>query len=132
MWPLLLNWVGGLLGGPFIRAALDAYKAKQATLVNHDTLAETLAAKELDVETREMELQTQLKIAQIGTWYAVENLFGYATLIFYAKVLLWDKAFHLGNTDALKGDVAEWAGLVILFFFGKRGIENALKIWKSK
>lgn len=127
-----LTWLGQLLGGPFINAALKAYQTKIANETNHDNLKEKLAAASMEADVKLAELATQQRIAQSGIWYAVENVFGYVTLLYYGKVLLWDAAFHLGSTDAVRGDVGIWAGLVISFFFGKRTLESALRIWSAK
>ena len=50
------------------------------------------------------------------------------TLVFYGKVLLWDKCLGWGSTDAVAGSVADWAGAIMAFYFGKRGIENVARI----
>ena len=34
------------------------------------------------------------------------------------------------TVDALTGEVATWAGMIMLFYFGKRGIENVARILK--
>lgn len=129
---MILGWLGQLLGGPFISAALKAYQAKIAAGTNQDNLREQLAAQAMQADVQMEQLRVQQRIAQSGTWYAVENVFGYVTLIYYAKVLLYDAAFHIGSTDAVHGDVGTWAGMVISFFFAKKGVESALRIWKSK
>ncbi len=48
--------------------------------------------------------------------------------VFYGKALLWDKVLALGSTDAVTGEVAHWAGAIMAFYFGKRGIENVARI----
>jgi hypothetical protein len=128
MWQLLLN----LLGGPVINGFLNAYKAKLALEGNADKLRENLGIKELDLQSREMELQTQLRIAQIGKWYEPEHILGYTVAIYFAKVIIWDKVLALGSTDALHGDVGSWAGMIVLSYFGKRGVENVVRIWKAR
>lgn len=125
-----LTWLGGLLGGPFAKAAVDAYSAKLASENSKDAHTADLVGRELAVEQREAELQAQIKIDAHGHWYAVENLFAYVLLIYFGKVYLWDAAFHLGTTDAVKGATAQWAGLIVLFWFGKRGFENVARILK--
>lgn len=127
----ILTWLGQLLGGPFVNAALKAYQSKLANETNKDNLTEKLAATAMQADVQLEALRVQQRIEQSGIWYAVENMFGYATLIYYAKVLLWDAAFHLGSTDAVHGSVAEWSGLVIMFFFGKRTLESGLRIWRG-
>jgi hypothetical protein len=128
----LISAIIKILGAPLLGTVADIWKKKLEVETNKDNIKERLAAQALDLEVRQAELHTQLRIYQTGVWYAVENMFGYVTLIFYSKVLLWDKALGWGTTDGLKGDIADWAGMVIAFFFAKRGVENAIKIWKSR
>jgi hypothetical protein len=130
MWPMILGWLGNLLGGPFVTAALDAYKAKLTAENSQEKIAADLASRELDLQTREEELQTQLRIAQIGRWYEPEHLFGYTLWIYFAKVVILDKVLGLGSTDLLSGPVGQWAGLIIVTYFGKRGFENVARILK--
>lgn len=126
------GWLASLIGGPVVSGLLNAYKAKLDAGNTADRIAADLAARELAVEAREAEIEAQVKIDAHGHWYAVENLFAYVLLGFFAKIYLFDAAFHLGSTDAVRGDAANWANLIIVFWFGKRGVENALRIWTRK
>lgn len=132
MLTMILSWAGSLLGGPFAKAAVDAYKAKLDATNSADARTVELAARELALEQREAELRAQIKIDAHGRWHAIENLFAYVLLVYFAKIYLWDAAFHLGSTDAVRGDAAQWASLVIMFWFGKRGLENVASILKRK
>lgn len=124
MWMTLLTTILG----PLFGTVLKAYQAKLAAGNTTDQIASDLAARELTVQQLEVQAQSNLKIAEIGYWYEPEKLFAYVTLVFYSKVLLWDKVLKLGTTDAIHGDVASWAGAVMAFYFGKRGIENVTRI----
>jgi hypothetical protein len=115
------SWLASLISGPIIKGALEAYNAKLKAGNTTDKIAADLAL-------RELEAQSALKIAEIGRWYEPEKLFAYVTLLFYGKVLLWDKVLSLGSTDAVTGEVAHWAGAIMAFYFGKRGIENVARI----
>lgn len=131
MWAALFSFLGNLLGGPFARAAVEAYRARLASENSAEKTAAELATRELDVQQREAELQTELRKAQIGRWYEPEHLFGYVMAIYFAKVVLWDKVLGSitgGSTDPLTGEVATWAGMIMLFYFGKRGFENVARI----
>ena len=128
MWNLIL----GFLGGPIVNGLLGAYTAKLKSDDSIDQTKARLASQAIALDTREAELASQERIALIGHWYAVENLFGYATVFYYGKVLVWDAALHLGSTDLVRGPVASWAGLVIGFYFGVRGAVTALKIITTK
>ena len=44
-----------------------------------------------------------------------EKLFVYVTLVFYGKVLIYDKCLGPGTTDAVSSEVAARAGIVVLF-----------------
>lgn len=122
------TWLASFLSGPIIKGALDAYNAKLKAGNTTDKIAADLAVKELEVQAAEIQAQNALKIAEIGRWYEPEKLFAYVTLVFYSKVLIWDKCFGWGTTDAVTGTVADWAGAVMAFYFGKRGAENIARI----
>jgi hypothetical protein len=128
----ILSWLGSLLGGPFIKAALSAYQAKLTSENTTQSLKEQLAARELDVQLRETELQTQYRIATIGRWYEPDHLMGYAVAIYFGKLLVWDKVLALGVTDPLAGWASFTANLIVTYYFAKRGVENVLKIWRMK
>ncbi len=46
------------------------------------------------------------------------------------KLLVWDKVFGFGSTEALAGFAATTANLVVSFYFAKRGFENVARIIK--
>lgn len=128
----ILSWLGSFLGGPFIKAALSAWQAKLTSEDTAKLYASQLAARELDVQQRELELQTAYRIATIGKWYEPDHLMGYTVAIYFGKLLVWDKVLGYGSTDPLTGWAAITASLVISYYFAKRGFENVLKIWRLK
>lgn len=126
----ILSWLGNLLGGPFAKAAVDAYRAKLDAANASEKIAADLAARALDVEARERELATQLIVAEQGRWYTAlpRPLFAGAFIIYVWKVVVWDKVMGLGTTDALSGDVAQWAMIVLTAYFGGRSLEKVARI----
>ena len=129
---LILSWLGNLLGGPFIKAALNAYQAKLAAENTTQTITEKLAQAEIELQAKQAELDTQYKIATGGSWWWPDHLMGYAVAIYFGKLLVYDKVFALGVTDPLGGWAAFTANLIVGFYFGKAGIENVMKIWKGR
>lgn len=127
---LILQWLGGLLGGPFIKAALEAYRARLASDGNADQRTSDLYVRELMVEQRERELATRLLIAEQGRWYTAlpRPLFAAAFVIYAWKVVVWDKVLGLGTTDPLTGEVAHWAMIVLTAYFGGRSLEKVARI----
>lgn len=126
MWMTII----GFLGGPVIKGLIDAYnihvKAQSADAVT----AANLAGKEIAAQQIEIQATTQLKIAEIGHPWEPEKLAFYITLLFYGKCVVWDTILGLGTTGALKGDVSVWAGMIMGFYFTKRGFENVARIIK--
>lgn len=128
MWSFLAS----LIGGPIVNGLIDAYKARLAAGNTTDKMLAEVAQRELEVQAREVEAQNQLRIAQIGKWYEPEHLFGYTLWLYFAKCIIWDKVFALGSTDPLTGAIDGWAGLIIMTYFGKRGIENVARILRRQ
>jgi hypothetical protein len=126
MWMTLLSFIGG----PVVSGLIKAYQAKLAAGNTSEKIASETASSEIAAQTAETNAITQLKIAEIGNFWEPEQLFAYVTLFFYAKVLIYDKCLGLGTTDAVSGEVATWAGLVMSFYFAKRGFENVARILK--
>ncbi len=127
MWMAILSF----LGGPVIKGLIDAYQAKLKAGNVDSRIAADTAASEIAAQTAETQAVTQLKIAQIGHWYEPEKLAFYVTLAFYAKCLVWDKMLALGTTEPLAGDVSVWAGMIMGFYFTKRGFENVARILRK-
>jgi hypothetical protein len=134
MFATVLGWLGNLLGGPFAKAAVDAYRAKLSAENTSEKIAADLAARELGVEQRERELATRVVIAEQGRWYTAlpRPLFAGAFIIYVWKVVVWDRVLGLGTTDALTGDVAQWAMIVLTAYFGGRSLEKVARIIARK
>ena len=128
----MLAWLTSLLSGPIVKGVLDGYKANSDAGNTADRIAVDLATRELNVQRAEIEAQKQLRVAQAGQWYTPESLFGYIMVVYFGKIVLWDKVLALGSTDPITGAGAEWAGLIMMFYFGKRTVENAVRIWKAR
>lgn len=124
MWSAILSFIGG----PIVNGAIKAYQAKLEAGNTSEKIAADIAVRELEVQQLETKVQAEYKTALIGHWYEPTNLFGYIMVIYFGKIIVWDKVLGLGVTDSIQGSAAEWAGLIMLFFIGKRGIENVARI----
>jgi hypothetical protein len=126
------TWLASFLGGPVINGLIGAYKARLESGNTESKIAADLAARELAVQETEIHAQTQLRIAQIGRWYEPEHLASYIFVAYIGKVVVWDTMLGLGSTPAVKGDVGTWLGMIAVFLFGKRGIENVARILAAR
>ena len=126
MWMTIISF----LGGPVVKALIDAYSAKLKA-ENVDTkIAADLAASEIAAQAAETKAVLQFRTAELGYWYEPDKLIGYCVTIYFAKLLVWDKVLGLGSTDPLAGFAAITANLVVSFYFAKRGFENVARIIK--
>ncbi len=134
MFATVLAWLGNLIGGPFAKAAVDAYRAKLTSESTSERIAADLAARELAVEQRERELATQAVIAEQGRWYTAlpRPLFALAFIIYVWKVVVWDTVLGWGTTNPLSGQVAQWAMIVLTAYFGGRSLEKVARILARK
>ncbi|MBZ0141332.1 MAG: hypothetical protein K8H87_16435 [Pseudorhodoplanes sp.] len=125
-------WLANLIAGPIIGKVIDGYKAKLAAGNDRDRMAADLAAKELAVDQRASELRTQLLIAEQGRWYTaiIRPLFAFPLIVYFWKILIWDKVLGWGATDPLTGMIGEWAGLIILAYFGGRTVEKVARVFR--
>jgi hypothetical protein len=124
MWMTII----GFLGGPVVSGLIKAYQAKLAAGNTSERIAADLAAHEIATQQTEIQSIYALRIAQIGHPWEPEKLAFYVTLVFYAKVMIWDKVLGLGVTDEVTGAAGVWAGLIMSFYFAKRGAENIARI----
>lgn len=124
MWLSIISF----LGGPVVKGLIEAYKAKLDAANKDAKIAADLAAEEIAAQQAEKAEDTKLKIAQIGHPYEPEKLAFYVVLLYFGKCVIWDTVLGLGSTGPLKGDVSVWAGMVMGFYFTKRGFENVARI----
>lgn len=126
MWMTIISF----LGGPVVRALIDAYSAKLKAENVDSKIAAELAASEIAAQAAETKTVMQYRTAELGYWYEPDKLIGYCVTIYFAKLLVWDKVLGLGSTDPLAGFAAITANLVVSFYFAKRGFENVARIIK--
>ena len=126
MWMTIISF----LGGPVVKALIDAYSAKLKAENLDAKIAADLAGNEIASQTAETRALMQYRIAELGHWYEPDKLIGYCVTIYFAKLLVWDKVLGFGTTDALAGFAAITANLVVSFYFAKRGFENVARILK--
>lgn len=126
MWQAII----GFIGGPVIKGLLDAYNAKLKAQTADAKIAADLAAGEIAAQTTERKEQEATKRAEIGHPWEPEKLAFYVWLVYFAKCVIWDTVLGLGTTPELKGAVGVWCGLIVSFYFAKRGFENVARILK--
>ena len=126
----MLMTILSFLGGPVVKALIEAYQAKLKAGNTDSKIAADLAAGEIAAQTTEINAIAKYRIAEIGYWYEPDKLMGYFVAIYFGKLLIFDKVLGLGTTDPLAGFASVTANLVVSFYFAKRGFENVARIIK--
>jgi hypothetical protein len=127
------QWVTGFLTGPIVNGAIAAYKAKLEAANTQDRLAADLAAKEIAAEIEARKQASAIIITEQGRWYTaiIRPLLAFPLIVYFWKVIVWDKVLGLGVSDPITGMVADWAGMIITAYVGGRSIEKVARIFTS-
>lgn len=124
------TWLASLLTGPLIKGALDAYRSKLAAGNTSEKIAADLAAKDLELQGREAEVNSRIIIAEQGRWYtaAIRPLMALPFIVFTWKIVVWDKVLGWGTTDPLDPNMWSVFLAIVTCYFGGRTLEKIARI----
>jgi len=127
---ILLNF----LGGSVIKGLVDAYKLKIEASNTQDAKATELAIAEINAEILARAEANKLIIAEQGRWYTaiIRPLLAFPVIIYFWKVIVYDKVLGWGTTDPILGMVGEWAGWVVVAYVGGRSLEKISKVFANR
>jgi hypothetical protein len=52
-------------------------------------------------------------------------------IIYFWKVIVWDKVSGLRTTDPITGMIADWTGMIVIAYVGDRSIEKVARIFRG-
>jgi hypothetical protein len=124
------TWLTSLIGGPVVNGLISAYKAKLDATNTQDRIAADLAAAEIGAEIEVRKQASAILIAEQGRWYTaiIRPLLAFPIIIYFWKVIVWDKVLGFGTTDPITGMIADWTGTIITAYVGGRSIEKVARI----
>ena len=109
MWFSLLGGIAGKLA--------DAYTARANAVTDSDRIAADVAIKQLEAR--------QAAVIAGGRWIApVQAAFAVMFLIYYGKLLIWDKVLGLGVTDGLSPSLENLGMIVVGFIFLQSSVDR--------
>lgn len=128
------TWLASLIGGPVVNGLINAYRAKLEAANMQDRIAADLAAREIEAEIEARKQASAIIIAEQGRWYTaiIRPLLAFPIIIYFWKVIVFDKVLGLGSTDQLAGMIAEWTGMIITTYVGGRSVEKVARIFASR
>lgn len=129
---MMWTWLASFLGGPVVKGLIGAYRARLDAANTQDRIAADLAAKEIEAEIVARKQASAIIIAEQGRWYTaiIRPLLALPVIIYFWKVIVWDKVLGLGSTDPLTGMIADWSGLILTAYVGGRSIEKVARIFR--
>lgn len=127
-------WLASLIGGPIVNGLIEGYKAKLDAANTHDRIATDLAAKDIEAEIAARQQASAIIIAEQGRWYTaiIRPLLALPIIIYFWKVIVWDKVLGVGVTDPLTGLVSDWAGTIVTAYVGGRTVEKVATVLAGK
>lgn len=130
----MLAWFLSFLSGPLLSGLIDAYKVRLENASKQDVLAVDLAKTEIQAEIAARAGANALIIAEQGRWYTamIRPLLALPVIIYFWKVIVWDKVLAWGTTDALGGMIGDWAGWIMLAYVGGRSLEKISKVFSHR
>lgn len=118
----LLSLIPGI--GSVIQAVLGGMFDAKVKIIQAQTGADRDKAVEM-LKTAQVEAHERTAALSIIASNTILTLlvvaFATPLVIFMWKVILWDIVLGLGSTDAIRGQVAEWANTIIISIFGTTG-----------
>ena len=126
------QWLASFLTAPIINGVLDAYKAKLDSQNTQGAQAAEVARAALLAEVDARKSANAIIIAEQGRWYTaiIRPLLAFPIVIYFWKVIVWDKVLGLGTTDPITGMIADWTGMIITAYVGGRSIEKVARIFR--
>ena len=131
MFGILASMFGGPLISSLVNGVINIYREKLAAANTQDAHAVELAIKEIEAEISARKEASAIVIAEQGRGYTaiIRPLFAYPLIIYFWKIVIWDKVLGWGTTDPLDGMIGDWAGWIIVAYFGGRSIEKVARIF---
>lgn len=112
-------WWVSVFGG-LAKKLTEAYVAKEDALTSRERIS-------ADVQIKQLEAR-QAAVISGGRWIApIQALFALIFLIYWFKVIIWDKVLGLGVTDGLSDGAIWLQNIVIGFCFLQSGISRIIK-----
>ena len=143
MW-ILAKLVSWPIIGPFLKLISDSVLTWQKQKLDaqgaHEIQVTNLAAKALELDRREAEVNAEVIKVEQGNWFTrwVRPMLAAPVVILMWKLLVYDKALGQwtnGTTDSLSDQIWWYCTTVTIAYMGGRTIEKVADklsgVWKS-
>jgi hypothetical protein len=127
----MLAMILNFLGGSVLKSAVDAYRERLAAMGQQDKLAVELAVKEIEAEIVSRAEATKVMLIESGRWWtAAPRALVQWSLAIHITAVVFTNTTGWGSIPAIGGDIGNWFGMIMAFWFGGRTIEKVAQIFK--
>jgi hypothetical protein len=119
-------WLLSFLSGGTVGRILDTLDRRADAQTEREKVRKEVTIEAIRAEVAAQQSGRDILIAEQGRWYtaAIRPLLALPVIIFFWKVIVWDKVLGWGSTDPLTGAAAEWAGAIVTTYVGGRTVEK--------
>ena len=131
----MFQWLASFLTPHIVGGFIDAYKARLAATNAEGAQAAELARAAMLAKIEARKSADAIIIAEHGRWWTAlpRAIVQWSIALWVAKCVFWDTTLGLGTTEPLRGDIQEWAGWIMVMWFGGRSLEKiAGTIWSRR
>lgn len=127
-------WLLSFLSSGTVGRILDTLDKKTDAQTEKERMRTDITKEAIRAEVEVQKAGRDLLIAEQGRWYTaiIRPLLALPVIIFFWKVIVWDKVLGWGVTDPLTGAAAEWAGAIVTTYVGGRTVEKVASTITSR
>jgi len=122
----IVTWALSFASSGTVGRVLDTLDKRADAQTERERVAAEVTREAIRAEVEAQRAGRDVLIAEQGRWYTaiIRPLLALPVIIFFWKVIVWDKVFGWGTTDPLTGAAAEWAGAIVTTYVGGRTVEK--------
>jgi hypothetical protein len=119
-------WLLSFVSSGTVGRILDTFDKRTDAQTEREKVRKDVTIEAIRAEVATQQAGRDILIAEQGRWYTaiIRPLLALPVIIFFWKVLVWDKVLGWGVTDPLTGAAAEWAGTIVTTYVGGRTVEK--------
>lgn len=127
-------WLLSFVSSGTVGRVLDTIDKRADARTESERLRTEVTKEAIRAEVEAQKTGRDILIAEQGRWYTaiVRPLLALPVIIFFWKVIVWDKVLGWGVTDPLTGAAAEWAGAIVTTYVGGRTVEKVASTLSSR
>jgi len=129
---MILATILKFLSGGLLTKVVGYLETKEKYRNSSEARKTEIVKKSIDAELEGRRLLTEQQRVESGSWFThwIRPGFAWPILIYNAAIYA-DSLFHFEwDVQRVPEQQEKWAWIILVFYFGGRTVEKAIKIWK--